>query len=159
MLILLCLVTRHSDGDGRWRRRRRREWQRERERERGWSLRPPHRLELEVAQSIRQGTLVLAGLTRCYMVFVHLVKMIGAIKKYRRCPRPLSAVRLIMVGNRNGRKKASGYKQALLVSFPYAKLSDGIAHHDRRRAVSVHVGRFPTALSLSLTPSSSVPPN
>ena len=33
---------------------------------------------------IDQGTLVLAGLTRCYIVFVHLLKTMAAIKKL--CP-------------------------------------------------------------------------
>ena len=53
---------------------------------------------------IDQGTLVLAGLTRCYIVFVHLVKTIGAIEKHRAAhahARPRSrlmhTIRVIMV--------------------------------------------------------------
>ena len=48
------------------------------------SLGAPHRLVLGRAGGsgpIDQGTLVLAGLTRCYIVFVHLLKTMAAIKK------------------------------------------------------------------------------
>ena len=84
MLILLCLVTRHSDGDGRCRcRRRRREGGtagRRGERQ-SWGAAPPGRRAGRGSGPIDQGTLVLAGLTRCYIVFVHLLKTMAAIKK------------------------------------------------------------------------------
>ena len=84
LLILLCLVTRHSDGDGRCRCRRRR-------REGGGRLGAPPRLvvghwhwQAGGSGPIDQGTLVSAGLTRCYIVLVHLLKTMAAIKKL--CP-------------------------------------------------------------------------
>ena len=55
---------------------------RERERQAGVSVGPRRRSGLR-SGPIDQGTLVLAGLTRCYTVFVHLVKTIGAIKTLR----------------------------------------------------------------------------
>ena len=45
---------------------------------------PPHCLVVGLAGRsgpIDQGTLVLAGLTRCYIVLVHLLKTMAAIKK------------------------------------------------------------------------------
>ena len=84
MLILLCLVTRHSDGDGRCRcRRRRREGGTagRRGERRSWGAALPGRRAGRGSGPIDQGTLVLAGLTRCYIVFVHLLKTMAAIKK------------------------------------------------------------------------------
>ena len=83
LLILLCLVTRHSDGDGRCRCRRRRREGGARAEGRGslGGAAPPGRRAGRGSGPIDQGTLVLAGLTRCYIVFVHLLKTMAAIKK------------------------------------------------------------------------------